>query len=37
VAEALVLGQCEGDTQKTIATLEKMMKAALVSSPIATA
>ena len=26
VAEAFVLGQCEGDTQKTIATLEKMMK-----------
>jgi len=33
VAEAFVLGQCEGDTQKTIATLEKKMKAQKIELP----
>jgi hypothetical protein len=33
VAEAFVLGQCEGDTQKTIATLEKMMKDQKIELP----
>ena len=33
VAEAFVLGQCEGNTQKTIATLEKMMKDQKIELP----
>ena len=33
VAEAFVLGQCEGDTQKTIATLEKMLKDQKIELP----
>jgi hypothetical protein len=33
VAEAFALGQCDTDTQKTIATLEKMMKNQKIELP----
>jgi len=33
VAEAFALGQCDSDTQKTIATLEKMMKNQRIELP----
>jgi hypothetical protein len=33
VAASVTLGQCDGDTQKTIATLEKMMKDQKIALP----